>query len=332
MPHMGDTEISWADKSWQPALGCTPVSPGCDHCYAAKLAGTRLAHVPVYEGLTVHYPDSGIIEYNGTVRLLPERLGEPAKWRKPSRIFVGSMTDLFHNDVPDEYIAQVFDVIAATPRHTFQVLTKRIQRARQWFPEWLNYRLPHQAGEPRTRSSKMIDNLWLGTSIESGRYGFRSQHLASITGCHHFLSIEPLIGPLTAAQIEWAGVGCVIVGGESGPSARPMHPNWLNDIYQHCERPIGNRPKVPFEFKQWGEWTIPTKHLETRRVSSERTIYLGDNGTIVSTWEEASELAKDRVVMQRMERVGKRAAGRVWIGREWNGSVVMTPQAAQVTA
>jgi protein gp37 len=279
----------------------------------------------------VWHTDSGIIEYNGTVRLLPERLGEPAKWRKPSRIFVGSMTDLFHNDVPDEYIAQVFDVIAATPRHTFQVLTKRIQRARQWFPEWLNYRLPHQAGEPRTRSSKMIDNLWLGCSIESGRYGFRSQHLAAIAGCHHFLSIEPLVGPLTAAQIEWDGVGCVIVGGESGPNARPMHPNWLNDIFQHCEAPRGDHKKIPFEFKQWGEWTMPTKHLETKKVPSERTIWLGDNGVIAHTFEEAAELSAQRVVMQRMERTGRRNAGRAWIGREWNGSVVMTPQPARVT-
>jgi protein gp37 len=328
---MSDTEISWADKSWQPAIGCSVQSPGCTFCYAANLAGTRLAHVPAYEGLTVRNADTDVIEYNGTVRLLPERLGEPGKWRKPSRIFVGSMTDLFHDEVPDEYIAQVFDVIAATPRHTFQVLTKRIQRARQWFPEWLNYRLPHQVGEPRTRSSKMIDNLWLGTSIESGRYGFRSQHLATIHGCHHFLSIEPLVGPLTAAQIEWAGVGCVIVGGESGPNARPMHPNWLNDIFQHCEAPRGDHKKIPFEFKQWGEWTMPTKHLETKKVPSERTIWLGDNGVIAHTFEEAAELSAQRVVMQRMERVGKRAAGRVWIGREWNGSVVMTPQPARVT-
>jgi protein gp37 len=328
---MSDTEISWADKSWQPAIGCSVQSPGCTFCYAANLAGTRLAHVPAYEGLTVRNADTDVIEYNGTVRLLPERLGEPGKWRKPSRIFVGSMTDLFHDEVPDEYIAQVFDVIAATPRHTFQVLTKRIQRARQWFPEWLNYRLPHQVGEPRTRSSKMIDNLWLGTSIESGRYGFRSQHLATIHGCHHFLSIEPLVGPLTAAQIEWAGVGCVIVGGESGPNARPMHPNWLNDIFQHCEAPRGDHKKIPFEFKQWGEWTMPTKHLETKKVPSERTIWLGDNGVIAHTFEEAAELSAQRVVMQRMERTGRRNAGRAWIGREWNGSVVMTPQPARVT-
>jgi protein gp37 len=328
---MSDTEISWADKSWQPAIGCSVQSPGCTFCYAANLAGTRLAHVPAYEGLTVRNADTDVIEYNGTVRLLPERLGEPGKWRKPSRIFVGSMTDLFHDEVPDEYIAQVFDVIAATPRHTFQVLTKRIQRARQWFPEWLNYRLPHQVGEPRTRSSKMIDNLWLGTSIESGRYGFRSQHLATIHGCHHFLSIEPLVGPLTAAQIEWAGVGCVIVGGESGPNARPMHPNWLNDIFQHCEAPRGDHKKIPFEFKQWGEWTMPTKHLETKKVPSERTIWLGDNGVIAHTFEEAAELSAQRVVMQRMERTGRRNAGRAWIGREWNGSVVMTPQPVQVT-
>lgn len=323
MPGMADTEISWADKSWNPLVGCSPTSPGCDFCYAARNAGTRLAHTRIYEGLTVRN-DAGVLEYNGTIRLLPERLDEPTRWRKPSRIFVGSMTDLFHPDVPDDYIAQVFDVIAATPRHTFQVLTKRIRRAREWFPDWLNYRLPCQADQPRTRSTKMIDNLWLGTSIESGRYGFRSQHLAQIPGCHHFLSIEPLVGPLTAAQIEFDGVGCVIVGGESGPNARPMHPNWMDDVFVYCRH-----HGIPFEFKQWGEWTIPTKHLETLKVPSHDTIWLGDNGTIAHSFDEAAELSAQRVVMQRMERTGKHNAGRVWIGREWNGSVVMSPQHAE---
>lgn len=222
---MGDgSAIEWTDATWNPIVGCEAVSPGCDHCYAATLVSTRLRNVPVYAGLACDG------KFSGEIRLVPERLDQPLRWRKPRRIFVNSMSDLFHRDVPAEFIERVFDVMAEADHHSYQVLTKRPQRMADLFFDG-GYQLAHCE--------------WLGTSIENDRYTFRADHLRRIPCAVRFLSCEPLLGPL--ASLDLAGIDWVIVGGESGPGARPMHPEWVTEIRDRCVA-----AGVPFFFKQAG--------------------------------------------------------------------------------
>lgn len=219
------TSIEWTDETWNPAVGCEHISPGCDHCYAATVASRQMQ--PAHEGLTIGR------KWNGQVRTLPDRLGDPLKWRKPRRIFVGSMTDLFHRDVPDAFLRGVWGTMAEAKHHTFQVLTKRPQRMSSFvasLPEW----------------GQQLPNVWLGTSIESDRYAWRADRLREIPAAVRFLSCEPLIGPLPSLTLSY-GIDWVIVGGESGPGARPMDPEWVRDLR---DRSVGWG--VAFLFKQWG--------------------------------------------------------------------------------
>lgn len=265
---MGDhSSIEWTDATWGPVVGCSRVSPGCGDgsgggCYAERLVATRLRGVPVYTGLT----EDG--EWTGEVRTLPERLEQPLRWRKPRRVFVCSMSDLFHADVPDGFISQVFGVMWMCggmrpgqqphrsiwpfripddpPRHTFQVLTKRPQRMADLLTEWR-----------RGGWSGLGANVWLGTSIESDRYTFRADHLRRTPAAVRFLSCEPLLGPLPSLDLE--GIGWVIVGGESGPRARPLDVGWVRDIRDQC-REAG----VPLFVKQLGTaWSIAEGYGKT---------------------------------------------------------------------
>lgn len=213
------TGIQWTDETWNPAVGCTHVSPGCDHCYAATVASRQMQ--PAHVGLTVGR------RWNDTVRTLPERLDEPLKWRRPRRVFVGSMTDLFHNDVPRPFVQRVWDVMAEAPQHTFQVLTKRPQRMAALIgasadgPLWT------------TRDGDVLPNVWLGTSVESERYMWRARHLVASAAAVRFLSIEPLIDSVElAGQLD--GIGWVIVGCESGPGRRPCDNTWVRAIRDRC--------------------------------------------------------------------------------------------------
>lgn len=213
------TNIEWTEMTWNPTVGCTKISPGCKNCYAEKMAERLMAmSTPGYE--------------NGfTLTLLPNRLDDPLRRKKPTVYFVNSMSDLFHEDVPFEYIDSVFEVITRGHWHTFQILTKRADRLAQYF---------------ETRTAPV--NAWLGVSVEDRKYGIpRIDHLRTVNAAVRFLSIEPLLehlGEMNLTDIHW-----VIVGGESGPKARPMKQEWVESIQVQCEEQA-----AAFFFKQWGGW------------------------------------------------------------------------------
>ncbi len=210
-----NSSIEWTEATWNPVTGCTEVSPGCAHCYAKTFAER-------FRGVPGHPYEQGF-----DLKLWPERLDLPLRWKRPRTIFVNSMSDLFHADVPDEYIASVFDVMRRAEWHTFQVLTKRPERT--------------------TALSHMLDwspNIWMGTSVENQRWTSRIDHLRGTGALVKFLSCEPLLGPL---QLDLDDMDWVIVGGESGYRARPMRADWARDVREQCAR-----AEVPFFFKQWG--------------------------------------------------------------------------------
>ncbi len=223
---MGDKSgIEWTDATWNPVLGCAKVSPGCDNCYAISMSRRiEATGNEAYQGITTDD------DWTGLVKCLPERLDQPLRWERPRRIFVNSMSDLFHPDVPEEFIDDVWATMAAATRHIYQILTKRPQRMADVVGrmDW-----PH------------LPNVWLGTSVESDRYAFRADWLSRVPAALRFLSLEPLLGPLPS--VDLTNADWVIVGGESGSNARPMHPDWVRDIRDEC-----NRDSVPFFFKQWG--------------------------------------------------------------------------------
>lgn len=205
------TGIEWTDKTWNPTTGCTKVSPGCTHCYAETLTKRFPTNFPQGFKLTVH----------------EERLQQPLKWRSPSRIFVNSMSDLFHEDVPIEFLQKVFDIISQTPHHVYQILTKRHERLLELAEKLTWY-----------------DNIWLGVSVESQEYVKRVDYLRKIPAKVKFLSCEPLLGNL---ELDLTGIDWVIVGGESGQNHRPMKLEWAENIKNQCEN-----AGVPFFFKQVG--------------------------------------------------------------------------------
>ncbi len=208
--------IEWTETTWNPVTGCDKVSPGCKHCYAERMA-KRLAAMgqPNYR-------------HGFELTLQPHMLERPLGWRKPQTIFVNSMSDLFHDRVPEEYILRVFDVMRRAHWHRFQVLTKRSERLRA-----LSDRL------------EWPPNVWMGVSVESAAYRHRIDDLVQAGARVKFLSLEPLLGPLP--DLDLTGIDWVIVGGESGPGARPMRPEWVTDI-----RDQSLAADVPFFFKQWG--------------------------------------------------------------------------------
>ena len=215
------SKIEWTDATWNPMRGCSKVSPGCLHCYAETFA-ERFRGVPGHP-----------FEFGFDLRLVPEKLGDPLRWSTPRKIFVNSMSDLFHEKVPDDYIVKVARVMAAANWHTYQVLTKRAARMQKL----LKGKLRFAAEQP---------HIWWGVSVENRKHGLpRVDLLRDMPAQVRFLSIEPLLehlGPLNLKGINW-----VIVGGESGPGARPMAADWVRDIRAQCRR-----AKVAFFFKQWG--------------------------------------------------------------------------------
>lgn len=211
-----NSTIEWTEMTWNPVTGCTRVSEGCRHCYAERLAmRLRAMKNPRYT--------------NGfDVTLHDDLVDLPRKLRNPRTIFVNSMSDLFHQDIPEEFIARVFETMVACPQHTFQILTKRSQRVRE-----IAARLPWPS------------NVWMGVSVEDGRVTGRIEDLREVSAAVRFLSCEPLIGPLD--DLDLRGISWVIVGGESGPGARPMRSEWVESILAQC-REAG----TAFFFKQWG--------------------------------------------------------------------------------
>lgn len=223
----GPSDIEWTEHTWNPVAGCDIISPGCTNCYAMRMA-RRLEFMghKKYQNLT--RVSGGRPKWNGEIRLDYDALDAPKAWRTGKLIFVNSMSDLFHEDVPLAFIQSVFKTMENTPQHTYQVLTKRAERLAAIAPEisW-----------PK--------NVWMGVSIENSDYLHRIERLRTVDAAIRFLSLEPLIGPLPnldLTRIDW-----VIAGGESGPNARPMDPEWVREIRDACAR-----ARVPFHFKQWG--------------------------------------------------------------------------------
>lgn len=225
----GQSEIEWTDVTWNPVAGCTIASAGCSNCYAMRMAARlqAMGH-DKYAGTTRKSGDRYV--WTGRVNIDPASLTAPLEWRKPKRIFVNSMSDLFHEDVPASFIQQVWSVMAECPQHHFQVLTKRPDRMARLFADGL---------------IKVLTNVWVGTSVESAEVTERVDHLRKIKGATLFISFEPLIGPIT--EINLAGIHWAIVGGESGPRARAMEEAWVERLLEICRR-----DDAAFFFKQWG--------------------------------------------------------------------------------
>jgi protein gp37 len=216
-----NSRIEWTDATWNPVRGCSKVSPGCAHCYAETFA-ERFRGVPGHP-----------FEFGFDLRLVPEKLADPLRWSLPRRIFVNSMSDLFHEGVPDEYVARIGSVMVTANWHVYQVLTKRAER----MARALATHLRDAAGQA---------HIWWGVSVENRRVGIpRIDLLQSMPAAVRFLSVEPLLEDL--GELNLAGINWVIVGGESGPGARPMDPAWVRNIRDQCAS-----AGVPFFFKQWG--------------------------------------------------------------------------------
>jgi protein gp37 len=277
--------IEWTDATWNPVTGCTKVSPGCVNCYAEAFAER-------WRGVPGHHFEKGF-----DVQLRPERLSLPLKWRKSQRIFVNSMSDLFHEAVPDDFIQAVFTTMAQATHHTFQVLTKRAARMNTLLSRW--------AGEGLTLRSGYgvkLPNVWLGVSVENQvTANERIPLLLNTPAAVRFLSCEPLLGPVDLLQLPELlrpdhGLHWVIVGGESGPKARPMDPDWVRLIRDQV---APAEPKVAFFFKQWGEF-----------------VQLGQAPDDTATAIDAG--APGGMTDTDLFRVGKKKAGRLLDGRTWD--------------
>lgn len=338
---MGDnTKIEWTNATWNPLRGCTRVSEGCRNCYAERISARFSRSGQPYAGLadmTEHGP-----RWTGEVRLLPEELHVPLRWRRPRMVFVNSMSDLFHEKVPDEYIAAIFGVMAMSPQHTYQILTKRPVRMVEWFDKvgsdpasvltdgayryslcdgetecaianyvngWSRWRGMPDDGNPLNGTVRRwpLPNVWIGVSVENQEAADdRIPYLLKVPAAVRFLSCEPVLGPVDVRK--WIGasgnmlkvgytygyINWVVAGGESGPGARPMHPDWVRSLRDQCAQ-----AGVPFFFKQWGEWVPNAQEYGCHRPE----INYNRPHTMVG---EVS-----------MVRAGKHTAGAVLDGREW---------------
>ena len=231
-----NSKIEWTDATWNPVRGCTKISPGCVHCYAETFA-ERFRGVPGHP-----------FEFGFDLRLVPEKLGDPIRWSKPKKIFVNSMSDLFHEGVSDEYIEKVCRVMLAANWHTYQILTKRADRMAALL-------------QGKLRKAANASHIWWGVSVENRTHGLpRIMKLQNIKPTVAFLSIEPLLEDL--GKLDLRGIHWVIVGGESGPGARPIEASWVRNIRAECES-----HNIPFFFKQWGG----VRKLETGRILDGKT-------------------------------------------------------------
>lgn len=343
------SHIEWTDATWNPITGCSVVSPGCTNCYAMKMAFRIEAMAAgrdttsAYDGLT-RKTKAGAV-WTGQVRMVESALLQPLRWKKPQRIFVNSMSDLFHEDVPDSVIDRVFSVMALAPQHTFQVLTKRSARMRAYISDPAVVRRVYllacdlaielnpgivliapgtdeqlaPSGPRVFLGTWPVPNVWLGVSAEDqARADERIPDLLATPAAVRFLSAEPLLGPidLPAAGMKWNGrldretgerrfLDWVIVGGESGPGARPMHPDWARQIRDDCAD-----AGVPFFFKQWGEWAPGENATSTAGRACDAATWFHDRWDIERMTPAASEAAAAFGEEPDVWRAGKRAAGR----------------------
>lgn len=298
-----NSKIEWTEASWNPVTGCTQVSPGCDHCYAETFAER-------WRGKTGHYFEQGF-----DVQLRPAKLDQPLRWKRPRRIFVNSMSDLFHEDVPTAFIAEVFAVMAKAKQHTFQLLTKRHGRMRSLLGDdgqSLLSAAPNEDTAQALYEQWPLPNVWLGVSVETQRWAdIRIPALLETPAAVRWISAEPLLGPVelrtshcpthdfpggfcTFSCPERRKLDWVVCGGESGPGARPMDPNWARSLRDQC-----TDAGIPFFFKQWGEWC----RSEQMPQDTARDL------------DAAINLAQ---MHPEPHRVGKKRAGRLLDEREWN--------------
>lgn len=336
------SSIEWTDATWQPITGCSIVSPGCTNCYAMKLAGGRLRHHPSRKGLT-NDSKAGPV-WNGEVRFNEKWLLQPLEWKQPRRIFVCAHGDLFHESVPDEWIDQVFAVMALSPQHTFQVLTKRAGRMRDYFAKLQDTcerddrlgRLIRAVSVDDDACLKIkwpLANVWLGVSTERQQEADeRIPLLLQTPAAVRFISAEPLLGPIdltnlgdatmslnaftgearhllgmrdkTAGKLDW-----IIAGGESGKGARPMHPDWVRSLQDQCKA-----AGVEFFFKQWGQWKPLDQFAEKVIKGAGVHAVVGRDGRFIVDTDIADP--PNRVFTFKMK---KSEAGRLLDGIEHNG-------------
>jgi protein gp37 len=356
---MKTTQIEWAEATWNITSGCTRVSEGCRNCYAERLVATRLRHLPQNEGVT----EDG--HWTGKINLHESKLLEPLRRRKPTRYFVCSQSDLFHPGVPFEFTDRAFAVMALCPQHTFMVLTKRPERMEEYLVSragtmligeqrsrmaWLKYGaliVSRREGwierfeQANAMPALPYANVWLGTSVENqAAADARIPHLLRCPAAVRFLSVEPMLGPVEFSDVTHRsdcvrvlgkpamhGIHWVIAGGESGPNARPMHPDWARSLRDQCQV-----ASVPFYFKQWGEWA---PHWTDNVVHDDQFGKL--MRFLISSSTDKSEVGKhvwhaypkERIVcsekypdkfsrFEEMRRVGKKAAGHLLDGRQWH--------------
>ncbi|WP_336232273.1 DUF5131 family protein [Thalassospira sp. CH_XMU1458] len=256
---MAETEIEWTDATWNPVAGCSVMSAGCTNCYAMRMAKRLDAmRVDKYRGLTKTINRKAV--WTGEIFEDHQSLKTPYSWKKPRKIFVNSMSDLFHEGVSEDFILKVWEVMSETPWHNYQILTKRPDRMLEIVG---------------SRTTNVLPNVWLGTSVENENVTHRIQELREVPAAIRFVSFEPLIGPVGSVNlrdIHWA-----IVGGESGPSARPIKEAWVDEIHKHC-----SSYNTAFFFKQWGTWGADNKR---RSKKANGRIYRGQ------TWDEMPQYA-----------------------------------------
>lgn len=327
------TAIEWTDATWNPVTGCSVVSPGCTNCYAMKLAGTRLQHHPSRKGLTTASKAGPV--WNGEVRFNRDWLDQPLRWSRPRKIFVCAHGDLFAEGVPDAWIDQVFAVMALTPQHTYQILTKRPDRMAEYVSDihgeglarLMLTKVDHQTGRralldliEADRLARALPNVLLGVSVEDQvRADQRRAPMAQIAaaGWTTFVSYEPALG-----EVDWTGwefLRWLIAGGESGPHARPPHPGWFRIARDWCAE-----NGVAFFFKQWGSWARDPD-LDRHFISSDTTRPMGTverlqatDGDYAVAWERLDHDGVHALGTQ-LKRFGKKAAGRLLDGVEHNG-------------
>ncbi|ARQ46111.1 DUF5131 family protein [Oxalobacter formigenes] len=338
-----NSKIEWTDATWNIITGCSPVSPGCANCYASRLAGTRLKHHPSRAGLTKEV--NGRYVWNGEVCFSLEWLDQPIRWKKPRKVFVCAHGDLFHENVPDDWIDAVFGVMWAClygrdsePGHIFQILTKRADRMLEYLSQdrreqWATNAVNYGGGldpDGLYDQTKYFDGphprIWAGVTVENQEMADKRIPLLLATpAAKRFISMEPLIGSVDIVHaFDWPAPGVcidwVIVGGESGQNARPMHPDWVRTVRDQCA--IAH---VPFMFKQWGEWCPRSDCVHKFEDGS----CLADLDPSCKKWPYVVRLTargNDGSRLENscdgddtyMQKVGKKIAGRLLDGRTWD--------------
>lgn len=293
---MGDnTKIEWADASWNPIVGCTKVSEGCRNCYAFDLH--KMRHKAKLEGKQL--PEQYAKPFS-EIQLFPDRLEQPLRWKRPRKIFVNSLSDLFHPDVPDSFLDEIFTIMAKAKQHTFMVLTKRPERMKRYMESC-------QRGADDIGGRFPWKNVWMGVTVENQQAADeRIPLLLKTPAAVRWISVEPMVGPVdlekwtrnddmgvpVGHEIDW-----VVCGGESGNKARPIHQDWARSLRDQCQA-----AGVPFFFKQWGEW------LEFQEATCPGRVPISSLRGNVHTFDDGTEVV----------RVGIRAAGRLLDGKLWD--------------